>query len=147
MSLNIKYSKPESCGNLLNQMKAQDKWTFFMPVTVQSICSLAHSAPTQQTLPWIAKHTGIKMKRECISVSEINLSPLPAMLLLFVPLHTDLKYLQFCIKDSALTVSWLRLVCATTRSFYFLRLSNSASVSFKWLMESTRISQVLSLIC
>lgn len=113
---------------------------FFMPVTAHLIRSLGHLAPTQQTLHWIAKHTAIKMKYECISVSEINLSPLPVTLLLFVPLHTDLKYLQCCIKHSALIVSWLRLVHATT-SLHFLRLSNSASVSFKWLLESTRISQ------
>jgi len=46
MPLNIKYSKPESCGNLLNQMKAQDKWMFLMLVTAYSICGLVHLAPT-----------------------------------------------------------------------------------------------------
>lgn len=40
------------------------------------------------------------MKYECIPVSEINLSPLPVTLLLFVPLHADLTPLQCCIEHS-----------------------------------------------
>lgn len=112
------------------------------PVPIHLTGCLVLSPPTEQILSWIAKHTGTNMKYEFISVSEINQSPSLVTLLLFVPLHTDFKYPQCCIKHIAVTVSQLREACGTTRSLLFFRLTNSSLVSFKRLWESTRIFQL-----